>query len=116
MLHLAKNFCLLALLILTSPAFAIQVDEQIIDKDQWPEYVNGTSIASLPQVRRVLAGFDESGSVYIVIRYPGGDIGIAWANQMYQWFIAFGVPGQYLSMELGSGAPDQLLLILFDRG
>jgi hypothetical protein len=116
MAHLVNTLFLLVSLILTSPAFAAEVKEQIIEKNQWPEYVNGINISNLPQVQQVLSGFEENGRIKIIIRYPGGDDGIHWANQMYQWFIAFGVPGQYLSMEPGSGAPDQLLLVLINRG
>jgi hypothetical protein len=97
------------------PSFAIEVDEQIIYRNQWPKYFNGSSVSTLPQVQRILQQFEEAEQFNIVIQYPGGDSGITWARQVYQWFIAYGVPGKYLGMELGSGAADQLRLVLINK-
>ena len=94
---------------------AVELEEQVISRAQWPEYVNGSSVAELVGVRKILLHFNENDKVNITIQYPGGDQGIQWARQMYQWFIAFGVPGRYLRMELGSGAPDQLRLLLVNK-
>ncbi len=110
------KYALLLLLASGQPGLAIEVEEQTIRQDQWPQYANGTSLSNLPQIQRVLTLFDENGGVQIVIRYPGGEAGIAWARQLYNWFVAYGVPSAYLSMEPGSGASDQLLLVLVDRG
>jgi hypothetical protein len=96
-------------------SFAIEVDEQIINRSQWPKYFNGSSVSTMPQVQRILQQFEETDRFNIVIQYPGGDSGIAWARQVYQWFIAYGVPGKYLGMELGSGAADQLRLVLINK-
>ena len=42
---------------------------------------------------------------------------VVWAaitvpEQMRDWFVAYGVPLNYLQLEPGSGAPDLMLLIL----
>ncbi len=42
--------------------------------------------------------------------------GIRWGQEMFRWFVAYGVPGKYLQLQLGSGAADQLVLVLVDRG
>ena len=97
------------------PAWAIDVTEETILREQWPEYVNGASISALPQTRNVLSRFDENGKMQITIRYPGGAQGIAWGRQLMEWFVAFGVPGKYLRMELGSGGADRLVIQLVDR-
>ena len=103
------------LTLLSRPAWAIDVQEQIIKRDQWPQYVTGSSVSALPQAQSILQKFSESDKVSIVIQYPGGETGASWARQMYQWFVAYGVPGKYLKMELGSGAPDQLRLLLVNK-
>ena len=98
-----------------TPAIAVDVNEQVINRSQWPQYVNGSSISTLPQVQQILLQFEETDRFSIIIQYPGGDNGITWARQMYQWFVAYGVPGKYLRMELGSGAPNQLRLMLINK-
>lgn len=96
-------------------AFALETDEQIIRRAEWPTYVNGASVSALPQVRRILSRFDENDRMSIEIYYPGGAQGAEWARQLYNWFVAYGVPTRYLKMELGSGAVDQLRVVLVDR-
>jgi len=102
-------------LALSSFANAIETREQRIKLSQWPQYDNGPNIAALPQVKEIFNGFDERPGDQIVIRYPGGSDGIEWAEKMRDWFISFGVPGSYIKLETGSGAPDQLLLILISN-
>lgn len=93
-------------------AGAFESTELVIPRSQWPEYVNSSSIAELPQVRQVLRQFDEGGRFRIIVRYPGGTANARWAGELIGWFIAHGVPGQYINRELGTGDPDSLLLLL----
>ena len=96
-------------------SLALETDEQIIRRAEWPTYVNGANISALPQVQRILGRFDENDQMTITIYYPGGAQGTAWARQLHNWFIAYGVPAAYLQSALGSGAPDQLRVVLVDR-
>jgi len=99
-------------LLLSSITNAIETREQRINLSEWPQYDNGPNIAALPQVKEIFSGFDEQPGDQIIIRYPGGNEGVKWAEKMRDWFISFGVPASYLKLETGSGASDQLLLIL----
>lgn len=106
----------LCLLLMAQSALAVETEEQIIRRSEWPTYVNGSSVSALPQVRRILSQFDENDRMNIIIHYPGGEQGTSWARQLYNWFISYGVPIRYLKMELGSGAADQLRVVLVNRG
>ncbi|MDE0096693.1 MAG: hypothetical protein F4Z52_00920 [Gammaproteobacteria bacterium] len=109
----ARLFWLLpGLLMVCGRAGAFESTELVIPRSQWPEYVNSSSIAELPQVRQVLRQFDEGGRFRIIVRYPGGAANARWAGELIGWFIAHGVPGQYINRELGTGDPDSLLLLL----
>ncbi|MGI9291008.1 MAG: hypothetical protein ACR2QG_06995 [Gammaproteobacteria bacterium] len=97
-------------------ALALESEEQVIRRAEWPTYVNGSNVSALPQLRRILSRFSENDRMSITIYYPGGVQGTEWAQQLYNWFVAYGVPMRYLKMELGSGAVDQLRLVLVDKG
>jgi hypothetical protein len=103
------------LLLFCGRAAAIEATEYVISRDQWPEHVHSSNIAALPQLRQVLAKFDESGRYRLVVRYPGGESGADWAQQLVHWFVAYGVPGEFIGRELGSGGPDRLLLLLIEN-
>ena len=117
---LTRKFLLLLLfpVLLPGPissAYDIQSIEQSIYRHEWPEYTNGASISALPGFRRILLQFNESNDDKITILYPGGEAGIAWAGQVLEWFVAFGIPGKFISMEPGSPGPDALLLVLVKK-
>jgi hypothetical protein len=102
-------------LLATTSALAIDVQQQVLTRDQWPRYVNGYNLLALPAISHALRQFDENNRIHIVIQYPGGDPGMQWATELYGWLVSFGVPTRYLELEPGSGAVDQLIVTVIDR-
>ena len=102
-------------LLVTSSVFAIDVRQQVLTRNQWPQYINGYNLLALPAVNQTLRLFDENDSIRIVIQYPGGDPGKQWATELYGWLVSFGIPTHYLELEPGSGAGDQLIVTVIDR-
>ena len=94
---------------------AFDVQESVITRSEWPEYENGPTLLSLPALQDTLTRFQERPQQSITIRHPGGDAGRQWGQTVHQWFVAFGVPLEYLSMEAGSGGADQILIVFIDR-
>lgn len=107
---------LVAMVLAAGPVKALETTEHIIRRDQWPEIANSSNISRLSQVRDIMDRFDESGRYRIIVRYPGGDAGAEWAQQLIRWFVAYGVPGEYIGRELGAGGADRLLILLVDNG
>ena len=98
-----------------APVLAIEEHVEILTRSDWPAYENGSNIIALPQVSKIVEKFEENEQVSVEIRYPGGDAGRLWAESLLAWFISFGIPQQYLSLFPGSGAGDQLAIVLIDR-
>ncbi len=101
-------------LVATSAA-AVQLHEQVLKRAQWPTPATGRAVLGLAAVQQALRRFAENGKVTVVISYPGGDPGRQWAAELHDWLVIFGVPTQYLQIQLGSGAADQLLISVIDR-
>ena len=118
----ARTCLLLAGLLLTGllvpriDAVAGDIYEHILTRPQWPQHANGHNIAALPAVTEALRRFKENGKITIVIRYPGGDPGRQWADELYGWLVSFGIPTRYLELEPGSGGADRLVVGVIDRG
>ena len=111
-------FALWAMLIAPSilaPVLAIEEHVEILTRSDWPTYENGSNIIALPQVSKIVEKFEENAQISVEIRYPGGDPGRLWAESLLAWLVAFGIPQQYLSLFPGSGAGDQLAIVLIDR-
>ena len=107
---------LLSLLLGGTPAAAGEIYEHILTRPQWPQHANGHNILALPAVEQALRRFEENGKITIAIRYPGGDFGRQWADELYDWLVSFGVPTRHLELHPGSGAADRLVVSVIDRG
>ena len=83
-----------------------------LDRTQWPEQRNSSSVLALTQINAILSQFDEVPAHRVTIRYPGGDLGNAWALEVRDWLVALGMPSDAVILEPGSGGSDQLILLL----
>ena len=78
----------------------------------WPQRRSAHAVLELDPVRAVLSVFSEDGSQNIIVRYPGGDGGNAWALEFREWLVALGVPAHFITLEPGSGGTDRLLILV----
>ena len=83
-----------------------------IDRTQWPEQRNSAAVLAVTQINAILSQFDEVQAHRIIIRYPGGDLGNAWALEVRDWLVALGMPSERVILEPGSGGSGQLILLL----
>ena len=78
----------------------------------WPQRRSGHAVLELDPVRAVLSIFSEEGGQNVIVRYPGGDGGNAWALEFREWLVALGVPSHFISLEPGSGGANRLLILI----
>lgn len=78
----------------------------------WPERRTTENLLDLDVVRALLSLFKENVGHNVIIRYPGGDEGNAWAVEFKEWLVSFGLPSHYVSLQPGSGGVDGLLILV----
>jgi hypothetical protein len=88
--------------------------EANIKRDDWVAHVAERRLLELDAIREILARFEEIDDARIVIQYPGGDVGSAWAVQFRDRLVAYGVPSAFMEMMPGSGGLDILRVSLTD--
>ena len=86
--------------------------EQPILDEKWPDRPTTKTVLSILPIKNLLKLFVENSRYQVIIRYPGGDKGNAWALELREWLIALGIPSNYIVLEPGSGGQDRLLLLL----
>lgn len=97
-----------------SCATAQGADVEYLARADWPKVRSAESVMALPALKRTVMRFDEQESAGIVIRYPGGDLGNAWAFEVRDWLISLGVASRHIVLEPGSGAADVLAIEVVD--
>lgn len=83
---------------------------ELITRAEWPDVKQGMQLTEMPALRRVVARFDAIEDGEIVIRYPGGDRGQAWALELRDWLVALGVASRHIVLEPGSGIPATMVV------
>ena len=86
--------------------------EQPILDEKWPDRPTTKTVLSILPIKKLMQLFVENPRYQVTIRYPGGDKGNAWALELREWLVAFGIPLNYIVLEPGSGGQDRLLLLL----
>jgi len=90
---------------------AIAVAESIsLPLDQWKQIDRGQNVVELVPLTRWMQIFESAPDNSVSIRYPGGDQGMAWAEQLRDWLVSLGVASSRIILEPGSGKADVIVL------
>ena len=108
--RLLELFKLALLLWLMQSTSAVAANVAILSFDDWARPRSGMSVVELPAVRQTVLEWLQSEEHNIEIRYPGGDEGQLWAQELRDWLIALGVPLASIRLESGSERADQIEL------
>jgi len=84
-----------------------------LSAELWARPRSGASVAAMPAVREsVQALLSAPTGSKLVIRYPGGEEGSLWAEELHVWLISLGVDAQLMDLRPGSSEPDQIELFI----
>jgi len=101
----------LCLLLVSSLCLSVE-NTMSIDAEEWARPRSGEMIATMPAVRQAVTTWMRMKNADITIRYPGGETGIIWAQELRDWLVSLGVESNALILSVGSSAEDQLDLII----
>lgn len=95
---------------------AVAQEREVLARGDWPEVRTGESVAGIAALQAIMIQFEAAREPVIQIRFPGGNLGNAWAFELRDWLVALGVPSERVQLEPGSGMPDAMTLAVFDQG
>jgi len=88
---------------------------EILDAEMWARPRTGASVASMSPVRKAVRRLLAAPDTRLVIRFPGGEEGSLWAEELHVWLIALGIDAASMDMRPGSARADQIELLLENR-
>ncbi len=74
--------------------------------EQWELARSGDTLLSLPVINHVITTWLKDKQKKIEIRYPGGEHGEFWVQELRDWLVALGIPSKNMLTSPGSGADD----------
>lgn len=98
--------CLLALL---AGAAAAAGPVREVTAQQWDRPRSGGMVRTIPAIRAIV--LDLRPGVSLAIRYPGGEQGLLWAEELKGWLVSLGVASARIRLVAGAPRPDALELM-----
>ncbi len=90
-------------LALLSPLHAFeQLDEtRLLPRDLWPKIRSGDIIRRLEPLRRTVEAYDGHDNARILVHYSLQSAGNAWAFELKEWLVAFGIEADRILLRPG---------------
>jgi len=96
----------------TGIAQARAADGWRLDASDWARPRSGVALVGMAPLPEVVRSWSEADGKDIAILHAGGEAGELWARELRDWFIALGVPGNRVRLEVGGAGPASLRLEL----
>lgn len=84
-------------------------DELKLHAEQWELARNGEQLLQVPVLNKVVNTWLLKEGYRIELRYPGGEEGELWVDELMDWLISLGIPSKYLVAVRGSGEADIII-------
>lgn len=83
-----------------------------IRSEQWDIPRHGEALIKMPELGKIAQQWAEHPDSIIEMRYPGGEEGELWVQELMDWMVALGIPSSAMIRVPGSGAEDIINLVL----
>lgn len=78
----------------------------VLSAEQWEFARHGESLLSLPVLNDVINSWFADRNKLIEIRYPGGEEGEFWVQELTDWLVSLAIPADRMITVAGSGSGD----------
>lgn len=79
-----------------------------LQAEQWEFARGGENILSLPVLNNLITSWLADRQKLIEIKYPGGEEGEFWVQELTDWLVSLGIPSDRMIIVAGSGAGDMI--------
>ncbi len=82
----------------------------------WDRPRSADTVRALPVLVDLMAELDRAPGRRLVVRHPGGEHGLLWAEELRAWLVALGLPSSQVALVPGALPGDTLELRLRGAG
>ncbi|HHJ14922.1 MAG TPA: hypothetical protein ENJ79_11235 [Gammaproteobacteria bacterium] len=86
----------------------------VLRADDWARPRSAVVLVALQPLPQAVTALHKQAGSRLVIRYPGGEMGLLWAKELRAWLAALGVPPARLELTPGSSTPNDIEIELID--
>ncbi len=87
-----------------------------LTEEQWDLVKQGDQLLKMPVMKQMVEAWGQQQGQGIELRYPGGEEGELWVEELMDRLISLAIPSKYLSAVAGSGEADVIIIKIFKVG
>lgn len=87
-------------LLFTTNIFAAEIE--LLHSNEWSVPKQATTILAMPAIRKSMQKLQINVNSILKLKYPGGDEGTLWVNELRSWLIALGLSSKRIELVPGS--------------
>jgi len=103
---------MLAYMIFTSTGLYAENLVADITADEWSRPRSAEMLIQIPALSKIILAFNQQPTQRLLVRYPGGEEGLLWANELKDWLVSLGIPSARIHMQSGHSDTGKVSLIL----
>ena len=88
------------LLIISASSFADNVE--LLHANEWSVPKQTATLLAMPAISKSMQKLQNNEHSILKIKYPGGDEGTLWANELRSWLVALGLSSKRIELVPGS--------------
>ena len=85
-------------------------NEWRLAEEQWDLVKQGEQLLTMPVMQQVVDAWSSRPGDGIELRYPGGEDGELWVEELKDWLISLAIPSKYLFAVPSSGEADVIII------
>jgi hypothetical protein len=90
--------------------------EIVLHAEQWEAARAGERLLALPALQKLVNAWAARPQQKIELRYPGGEEGEVWVEELMDWLVSLGVASKYMNAVPGSGEADVIRFQIIQTG
>ncbi|VAW62430.1 hypothetical protein MNBD_GAMMA11-3123 [hydrothermal vent metagenome] len=106
------------LILLLGVLFTLNVyaakNSAVLHAETWDVARHGEVLLKVPELSGIVNEWQKKLQQKIELRYPGGEEGELWVEELKDWLVSLGVPSDNIEMVPGSDAQDVINMVLID--
>ncbi len=82
--------------------------------ETWDIARHGEALLKVPELMNIVNDWQQNSQQKIELRYPGGEEGELWVEELKDWLVSLGVPSASIELSPGSDAQDIINMVLIE--
>ncbi len=106
--HWYKYLLILSTLFISSMGLA--AESYVLKANEWAVPRQAKTLLNMPAIHQAMSVLSDNPDTYLILKYPGGDEGTLWVNELRSWLIALGLSSRRIETEPGSAISTSITL------